>query len=302
MTTTAPPAPAVVVDQRPGQLGTGSAAALVLASCVSLQFGAALATELFPVMGSWATAGFRLALAAVVLCLVVRPRVLSWNKQQWKAVIAFGFALALMNGFFYAAIARIPLGTAVAIEFLGPLLLAAVLSRSVRDLVWVGLAISGMALLGVESALGLDSLDPLGVAFALIAGAFWALYVLTSAKVGQLVPGTGGLAIALVVAALLLMPVSAGHVTTVVSDPHLLVLALGTAILASLLPYSFELAAVRSLPKPVFGILLSMEPVVASIAGWVLLSQAAGPLRIVAVTLVVAASIGSTVSARRQRR
>lgn len=198
MTSTAPPA---VIQQCSGQLGTGSAAALVLASCVSLQFGAALATELCHVMGSRATEGFRLALAALVLCLVVRPRVLSWNKPQWRAVVAFGFVLALMNGFFYAALARIPLGTAVGIEFLGPLRLAAVLSPSALDLVWVGLAISGMALFGVESVLGLDSLHPLGVAFALIAGAVWALYVLVSAKVGQVVPGTGGLTAALVVAA-----------------------------------------------------------------------------------------------------
>ncbi|MDO5617592.1 EamA family transporter [Kocuria sp.] len=279
--------------------GTGPAVALVLGSCISLQFGAALAMQLFPVFGTWATTSFRLGCAALVLCAVARPRFLSWTRDQWKAVVAFGFALALMNGFFYASLARIPLGTAVSIEFLGPLLLAAILSRRGRDLIWVALALAGMAVLGVESALGVESLDPLGVLFALVAGGFWALYVLTSARVGQVIPGSGGLAMALVVAAALLVPFSVGHVSALVTDPRLLALALGTAILASLVPYTFELSALRSLPRPVFGILLSMEPVVASIAGWVLLDQVAGTWRIMAVTLVVAASIGSTVTAGR---
>lgn len=277
----------------------GPAVLLVLGSCISLQFGAALATQLFPVFGSWATTSFRLAFAAVVLCVIVRPRVRSWTWAQWKAVVAFGISLAFMNGFFYAALARIPLGTAVAIEFLGPLVLAAVLSRRGRDLIWVGFAMAGMAVLGVESSIG-ETLDPLGVTFALVAGGFWALYVLTNAKVGQVISGSGGLAMSLVVAAVLLAPFSMSHLPTLVLDPHLLALAVGTALLASLLPYSFELKALRRLPRPVFGILLSMEPVVASIAGWLLLDQSAGVLRIVAIGLVVAASIGSTLSARRR--
>lgn len=278
----------------------GTAVALVLGSCISLQFGAALATQLFSAVGPWATTSFRLGLAALVLCVLVRPRFLSWTWPQWRAVIFFGFALALMNGFFYAALARIPLGTAVSIEFLGPLLLAAVLSRRGRDLIWVGLALVGMVILGVESTIGAESLDPLGVLFALIAGGFWALYILTSAKVGQVVQGTGGLAAALVVATLLLSPLGLGHVPTLVTNPHLLALAVGTALLASVIPYTFELRALRTLPRPVFGILLSMEPVVASLAGWLLLDQTAGALRILAVALVVTASVGSTLTARRR--
>jgi inner membrane transporter RhtA len=270
---------------------------LVLGSCMSLQIGAAFATELFPAVGTWATTALRLGISAAVLVLWVRPNVRGWNRSQWLTVIAFGCALAAMNGSFYVAIDRIPLGVAVAIEFLGPLTLAAVLSHRARDLLWTALALGGMALFFVNDTSGGERLDPLGVIAVLIAAAFWAAYILTSHRVGEIVPGRSGLAIALVVAALLLSPFGIGAVPKLVGDPHLLILGVGTAVLASVIPYSFEFAALRRLPRPVFGVLLSIEPVFATLAGAILLGQHVSLLTAAAIALVVAASLGSTMTA-----
>jgi inner membrane transporter RhtA len=272
---------------------------MVLGSCVSLQVGAASAAQLFPAMGSAGVTLLRLLVAAVVLLAATRPHVRRWTRRQWTAVVAFGLCLAGMNGGFYAAIARIPLGTAVTIEFLGPLVLAAVLSRRARDLAWVGLAAAGVVLLGWATDGGGADLDRIGVAFALLAGAFWAGYILTSARVGAAVPGHGGLGVALGVGALALLPVGAAGAATAVSHPDLLLLGAVTGLLASVVPYTLELSALRRLTPRVFGVLLSLEPAVAALAGWILLSQPLGAREAVAVGVVVLASIGSTLSARR---
>jgi inner membrane transporter RhtA len=273
---------------------------MVLGSCTSLQVGAACAAQLFPRIGSNGATLLRLAVAAVVLVVATRPAVRRWSRRQWGAVVVFGLSLAAMNGSFYEAIARIPLGTAVTIEFLGPLTLAAVLSRRLRDLVWVVLAAGGVALLGVADGIGgTGRLDPVGVAFALVAGVFWAAYILASARVGSSVPGSGGLAVALAVGALALAPLGAPGAASTVASPHLLLLAAATGLLASVIPYSLEFAALRRLPARVFGVLLSLEPAVAATAGWLLLGQRMGPREAVAVGVVVLASAGSTLTARR---
>ncbi|MDN4614307.1 EamA family transporter [Leifsonia sp. F6_8S_P_1B] len=272
----------------------------VLGSCVSVQFGAALATPLFAELGSWGVTLLRLALAAVILIAIARPRSWRWRRGQWREVVPFGIAFAGMNGFFYASIAHIPLGPAVAIEFLGPLGLAAILSRRGRDLVWVGLALVGVGLLGFAGA-G-DALDPLGVVFALVAGAFWALYVLTGARVGRAVDGIGGLAVGMAVSAVVLLPIGLEGALTVVTRPELLLPAAAMAVLASVIPYTLELSALRRLPERVFGVLLALEPAVATLAGWLLLGQTSGWLRLAAIALVIAASIGSTVTAATRTR
>ncbi|GAT73708.1 EamA family transporter [Microbacterium hydrocarbonoxydans] len=276
--------------------------ALVVGSCASLPFGAAVAAQLFPVLGPWGVTALRVAIAALLLLVIVRPRPRGWNRGQWTAAAFFGIALAGMNGFFYAAIDRIPLGPAVAIEFLGPLVLAAVLTRRLADAVWVGVALAGMALLGADGMIGADPLDPLGVLFILIAAGFWAMYIRMSARVGALIPGNSGLAVGLMVAAILLLPVGIPGAVVVAGDPRLLVLALLTAVLASVIPYSFELAALRRLPQRVFGVLLSLEPAFATLAGWLILGQEATVLRMLAIGLVIAASVGTTLGVRRERR
>ncbi|UPL16808.1 EamA family transporter [Microbacterium aurugineum] len=276
--------------------------ALVIGSCLSLPFGAAVAAQLFPVLGPWGVTSLRVAIAAILLVVIVRPRPGKWTRPQWFAAVLFGVSLAAMNGFFYAAIDRIPLGPAVAIEFLGPLVLAAVLTRKVTDFVWVGVALLGMIVLGIDGLIGAEPLDPLGVLFILIAAAFWAMYIRMSARVGSLIPGSSGLAMGLVVAAVLLIPVGIPAASTVAMDPQLLLLAAITAVLSSVIPYSFELAALRRLPQRVFGVLLSLEPAFATLAGWLILGQDATPLRMLAVALVIAASVGTTLGVRRERR
>lgn len=275
--------------------------ALVVCSCLSLPFGAAVAAQLFPVLGPWGVTSLRVAIAALLLVVIVRPRPVRWTRVQWLAAVLFGVSLAAMNGFFYAAIDRIPLGPAVAIEFLGPLVLAAALTRRLADAAWVGVALLGMVLLGVDGLIGAEPLDPLGVVFILIAAAFWAMYIRMSARVGAVIPGTSGLAVGLVVAAVLLIPVGVPAAVTVSGDMQLLLLAAVTAVLSSVIPYSFELAALRRLPQRVFGVLLSLEPAFATLAGWLILGQSATPLRMLAIALVVAASVGTTLGVRRQR-
>jgi inner membrane transporter RhtA len=194
---------------------------------------------------------------------VTRPRVRSWRRAQWQAVLLYGVSIAATNAFFYAALARLPLGTAVTIQFLGPLSLSAALSRRVRDLGWVLLAVTG-------------------------------------ARASAVVPGRGGLAVALTAGTVVLVPFGARGASHIAGQPHLVPLALGMAMLASVLPYSLELAAMRRAPKRVFGILLSLEPAVATTAGWLLLGQHAAPVALAAVVIVVAASIGSTLGAKSQ--
>ncbi|MFI5931380.1 EamA family transporter [Actinoplanes sp. NPDC051494] len=276
---------------------TRPAVLMVLGSCASLQVGAALAANLFPVAGSSGATVLRLGLAAVILLTLARPAVRGWQRHQWRAAILLGIAMAGMNGFFYAAIERIPLGPAVTIEFLGPLVLAAVLSRRPRDLAWVLLAGAGVAIMGFAD--GAAPLDPLGVAYVLVAAVFWALYILAGSRAGTVIPGNGGLAIGLSVATLAVLPLGLGGAVRAVSAPPLLLIAVGTAILASVIPYTLEMAALRRLPRPVFGILLSLEPAVAALAGWLLLAQPLSWPVALAITVVIAATIGSTISATR---
>jgi inner membrane transporter RhtA len=279
--------------------GGGAAVLMVLGSCTSLQIGAACAAQLFPRIGSLSATFLRLFVAAVVLLLATRPALRRWERRQWGAVTVFGLALAGMNGSFYEAIARIPLGTAVTIEFLGPLTLAAVLSRRLRDLSWVALAAAGVALLGLAGhGPSAAHLAAAGVGWALAAGVFWAGYILASARVGALVPGQGGLAVAVAVGALVLLPVGAAGAVVTAGRPRLLLFAAGTGLLASVIPYSLELSALRRLPAAVFGVLLSLEPAIAATAGWLLLEQRQGPWQWLAVGVVVVASAGSTVTAR----
>ncbi|WP_144874411.1 DMT family transporter [Microbacterium sp. 1.5R] len=276
--------------------------ALVIGSCLSLPFGAAIAAQLFPVLGPWGVTSMRVAIAALLLVVIVRPRPRRWTRSQWTAAALFGLSLAAMNASFYAAIDRIPLGPAVAIEFLGPLVLAAILTRRLADAAWVAVAVIGVALLAVDGLIGSEPLDPLGVLFVLVAAGFWIMYIRMSARVGAVIPGSGGLAMGLVVAAVLLLPVGVPAAITVAGDLNLLLLAALTAVLSSVIPYSFELAALRRLPQRVFGVLLSLEPAFATLAGWLVLGQSATPLRMLAVALVVLASLGTTLGVRRQRR
>jgi len=277
-----------------------TAALLVLGSCTSLQAGAALAMRLFPVAGTAGAALLRLSLAATVLLVLARPRVREWRPSQWRAVALYGVSLAGTNGFFYAALARLPLGTAVTIQFIGPLTLASALSKRWRDAGWAGLAVTGVLILGVSSGHGAagHTQNPAGVAFALVSAAFWALYIVAGSRLSAAVPGRGGLAAGLAIGALALLPFGARGAWQVAGRPHLMLLALGTAVLASVVPYTLEFAALRRAPRRVFGTLLSLEPAVAALAGLVLLGQRVPAAAAGAIALVIAASAGATAGAR----
>ena len=270
----------------------GRGIALVLAAIGILQIGAAFAVTLFDDLGPAGASFLRLAIAAVVLLAWWRPRVRAHPREDLALAVAFGLALATMNWAIYAAMDRIPIGVAVTIEFAGPLGLAVALSRRALDFAWVVLAAAGILLL--TNPFGASGLDPGGVALSLLAAAAWAVYIPISARTGKVFPGASGLAIAMAVAALVVAPAGIAQGGANLLDPELLASATVVALASSVIPYSLELESLRRIPARVFGVLMSMEPAVAALAGFVILSQALGALDLFAIGLVVAASAGVT--------
>ena len=283
----------------PAPAGRGIAAldpvhpvALVLAGVTSIQFGAAIAATLFDDLGPAGTSALRLGFAAVVLAVVWRPRLSDHRPEHLRLALLFGLVLGAMNLTFYEALDRISLGVAVTIEFIGPIAVATLLSRRRFDLIWVGLAASGIVLLAAPwSQVGLDGA---GVAFALVAAFFWALYILIAQRAGQVFDGGSGLALAMVAAALVPLVPGVAQAGSDLLSPGLLAAGFGVALLSSVVPYTLETEALRRLPAGVFGVLMSLEPAVAALAGFLILSQDLGAREIVAIGLVVAASIGVT--------
>jgi inner membrane transporter RhtA len=269
--------------------------ALVLLAVGSVQFGAALAKTLFDEAGAGGTVFLRVLLAAVVLAAIWRPRLSGRRAADLWLVAAFGLTLAGMNLAFYAALDRIPLGVAVTFEFVGPLGVAVAGSRRRLDLLWVVLAAVGILLLADFGDFG--GLDSAGVALALLAGAFWAAYILLSARTGKAFPGGSGLALAMIVASALLAPVGIADAGGALLDPLVLALGLAVAMLSSAIPYSLELEALRRLPAGVFGVLMSLEPAVAALAGYVVLGETLGVREVAAIGFVVVASAGAARSA-----
>jgi inner membrane transporter RhtA len=263
---------------------------LVLAGIASVQFGAAVAKHLFGTIDPTAMVWLRLVTSAVVLFLVARPRLRGRSRDDWLTVVAFGVTLGAMNWSIYQAFARIPLGLAVTFEFVGPLVLAVVMSRRARDLLWVALAGLGVGLLGFEKT----ALDPVGVGFALLAGAAWAAYILLSARTGRRWAGLGGLAMASLVATVLLTPGAIRTGGSDLLDPTILLLGAAVGLLSSVIPYSAELTALRTIRPGVFSILMSLEPAAAALAGMVVLQEFLSPVQWVAVVAVMVASVGAT--------
>ncbi len=263
-----------------------AAVGLVLAAAVSPQIGAAFAVTLFDELGAAGAAFLRLAFAAIVLWAIWRPRLTG----DLRLAGAFGVALGLMNWSFYEAIDRIPLGVAVTIEFAGPLLVAVIGSRRPLDGVWTALAAAGIVVL-VDPGGG--SVDAAGVGFALAAAAFWMAYIYLSKRTGAAFPGGSGLALAMAVGALIVLPAGVIQAEGALAEPDLLGSALVVAFASSVLPYSLELEALRRLPEAVFGVLMSLDPAVAALAGFVLLDQDLGARELIAIAMVVVASAGA---------
>ncbi|MGW1500883.1 EamA family transporter [Streptomyces mirabilis] len=281
------PTPGEGAPNRWGALGP---VGLVLAGGISVQFGAALAVTLIPRAGALGVVTLRLLVAAIVLMAVCRPKVRGHSRADWRTVVIFGLTMAAMNGLFYQSVARIPLGPAVTLEVLGPLVLSVLTSRRALNLLWAGLALGGVFLLGGG---GFSSLDPVGVAFALSAGAMWAAYIVFSARTGRRFPQADGLALAMVVAAVAFLPLGIAESGTRLINPTTVALGGAVAVMSSVLPYTLELLALRRLPAATFAILMSLEPAVAATAGFLVLDQALSATEALAIALVIAASMGA---------
>lgn len=268
--------------------------ALVMFAIFSVQLGAALAKSLFDQLGPGGMVFLRIAFAAVVLLVLLRPRLGGYARGDYAVAVVFGLALAAMNSFMYMALDRIPLGIAVTLEFVGPLGVAVAGSRRALDVLWVVLAACGILLLAPLGVLGESNLDPVGVLFALMAGFFWASYILLSARTGSAFPGGAGLVISLCIGTVVLLPVGIASGGTALLDPWLLLAGFGVAMLSAAIPYSLEMQALRKIPARVFGVLMSLEPAVAAILGFLVLGETLGLKSITAVLLVTLAAAGAS--------
>lgn len=268
---------------------------LVVFGIASVQLGAGIAKNVFTDAAPLTLVWLRLATSAVVLALVVRPNLKGRTPADWQVAVAFAAVLGTMNWAIYESFSRIPLGIAVTIEFLGPLGLALASSRRARDLVWVALAALGVGVLGIERA----DLNVAGVAFALLAGATWTSYILLSAQTGRRWPGLDGLTVASVVAAAGMAPFVVAFSGRGLGSAHVVLAGALIGLLSSVIPYSCEITALRTLRPSVFSILMSLEPAAAALAGVVVVGEYLSAAQWLAVGCVVAASVGATRSERR---
>lgn len=261
---------------------------LVLGAIVSVQFGGALAATLVPEIGAGGATVLRLVFGTAILLVMVRPRWRGHSRQAWLTVISFGVALGLMNLTFYSSLAYLPIGVAVTVEFIGPLTLAAVLSRRLADILSVLLAGVGIVLISEALSMPAAELPWRGLILAATAGACWAAYIVFSSRTGAAFDRLDGLALAMVVATIVTLPFGVGSVGS--WTPEVLAKGLGIALLSSVLPYSLELVALRRMTAQVFGIMLSLEPAVAAIAGLAILHQRLSLVQLAGMALVVIAS------------
>lgn len=270
----------------------------ILLTMVSIQSGAALAKSLFINLGPEGATAYRIGFSAVMLLIVFRPRVP--RGRALLRVALYGASLGLMNLTFYLAIARIPLGPAVALEFSGPLALTLLSSRTPRDFLWIALATVGLGLLTPAWA-ATSRLDPVGIGFALLAGFFWALYIVFGRRAGRDTTAGAVTAIGMSVAALVVVPVALFTKGAALFDQSVLPSALGVALLASAIPYSCEMIAMRQMPAKQFGLLMSLEPAFAALSGFVFLREVLTTTQLLAIGLIIAAVVGSTVYAGPRR-
>lgn len=270
---------------------------LALFAIVSVQMGAAVGKGLFTAIGPLGTTFLRLGFAAVLLLLIWRPQIRKLTHVQYINVLLFGVILAAMNGVFYSAIRYIPLGIAVTLEFVGPLGLALIQSRRLKDIVWALLAALGIVLL---APIGHGTINPLGAALAILAGILWACYILCSARVGRTFTGGRGLALSVAVGTIAIAPLGISEGGMALLTPPVILVGTGVAILSTVIPFSLEMEALRRLPSRVFGVLMSIEPAVATLIGFIVLREAIGLRELAAIALIVSASIRVSLDAKTQ--
>jgi inner membrane transporter RhtA len=271
------------------------APALVISGVLSVQLGAAVAKSLFDDLTPTGVVALRLVFGTLVLGLLFRPRIRNRPRAELRLAVAFGLTLVSMNLCFFQALDRIPLGIAVTLEFVGPLAVALVGSRRSSDFLWVAMAASGIALLAPGIGGGLDAV---GVLFALAAGALWGVYILLGARVGKAFSGPTGLVLAMAVGACVALPLGIVSAGSSLLEPALLAAGLGVAVLSSAIPWSLELEALRRLPTHVFSVLMSLEPAIGALVGFVVLGERLGIRAVTAIALVVIASAGAARGAR----
>jgi len=270
----------------------------VLLSIISVQCGAAIAKGLFPQIGAAATASLRIGLSAIILMIAFRPNLSKLNFKQWKYVILYGICLGTMNMIFYMAIARIPVGLGVTLEFVGPLLLAIFGSKKAVDFLWVILAATGIALIAPWTNTGLDII---GVLLALLAGVFWAGYIILGGRISKIMKGGDAVAIGMIFATIVILPFGIFGGGLGQLNPKLLGLGAALALLSSAIPFTLEMRALKQLPARTFSILMSLEPAMASLAALVFLNEYLSLKECFAVAFVVIASAGSSLTARRAK-
>lgn len=268
----------------------------VLLAIISFQGGASLAKGLFPILGAETTTLIRVGLSAVILMAFNRPNLRKLTLQQWKAVIPYGVILGAMNLIFYLAINRVPLGLGVTLEFLGPLMVAVFGSRRAKDVLWVLLAAAGIALIAPWNT---KSVDPIGVLLALLAGAFWAAYILLGGRTSKVINDRDAVTVGMLFGTLVVLPFGIGSGGLHRLTPVMGLTGLGLALLSSAIPFTLEMSALRRIPARTFSILLSLEPAVAALCGLVFLHESLSFYEWLAVVLVVAASSGAALTAKK---
>lgn len=275
---------------------------LVIVGLICQEVGAAVAVNLIPEVGPWGVVAMRLVFSALVLLPFAIVSLRRGATVSWRHAIAFGLSLAAMNVFFYLALERIPLGPAVTIEVMGPLVLSVVASRSWRGLLWAALAAIGVALLGGSGLLpgSEQALDPLGMLYAVGAAVMWAAYILTARAAGASMSGVVGLALAMVVGAVVTVPVAGVLAGSALFSPEALALGFAVAVLSSAIPYAIELTALRRMKAETFAILLALAPAIAALAGLVLLDQQLTWAISAGIACVTVAGVGAVSSAGRR--
>jgi inner membrane transporter RhtA len=268
--------------------------ASILVAAFSVQGGAAIAKGIFPLVGATGTAAIRTGLSAIILLAVFRPPVHRFTAAQWRVVVPYGITIGVMNLSFYQALIRIPLGLAVALEFVGPLAIAIIGSRRALDVVWIVLAMAGIALIAPFQAH--QTIDSVGVTYALLTGACWAAYIVIGGRVSQRLEAGAAVAIGMTIAALTITPYAVVDGDSEKFSLHLLAPSLAMAVLSSALPFTLEMNALRLLSGRTFSVLMSLEPVIAALCGLVLLGEHLTRAQWIAVGLIVIASAGATSS------
>ena len=274
------------------------AVAAILISVLSVQGGASLAKHLFPIIGAEGTTALRQTFATLVLLIVFRPWSGGPERKHWGIVTLYGAVLGIMNLTFYLAIARIPLGIGVALEFIGPLAVAILSSRRCSDFVWVACAVAGLLMLLPLKA-GATPLDPIGVAWALVAALCWGIYIIVGQKVSDRVHGGKAVALGMLFSTIFTLPIGMLHAGAGLWSWHVLPWGVGIAVLSSAIPYSLEMMALKHMPAKTFGLMMSLEPAVGALMGLLFLGEYLSLWQWLAIALVIVASAGSSLTAKR---